>query len=148
MQVYYLERLYFFLPLATISANGYCRRSWRPAVRPVGWCTVPWIWSKGLRASQKTTTETLHHQWPQVITEEMSEETSLDHDQTGPQTSPERHRRCMIIILGILERPNYYLSLLLGILECFCLLPKQADVQLDEVTLVSGGLTLHSCYCN
>ena len=42
---------------------------------------------------QKTTTETLHHQWPQVITEEMSEETSLDHDQTGPKTSPEPHRR-------------------------------------------------------
>ena len=24
----------------------------------------------------------------------------------------------------------------------------QADVQLDEVTPVAGGLTLHSCYCN
>ena len=43
--------------------------------------------------TKKTTTETLHHQWPQVITEEMSEETSLDHDQTGPKTSPEPHRR-------------------------------------------------------
>ena len=43
--------------------------------------------------TKKTTTETLHHQWPQVITEEMSEETLLDHDQTGPRTSPEPHRR-------------------------------------------------------
>ena len=51
------------------------------------------ICSKGLRAPQKTTTEKLHHQWPLVITEEMSEETSLDHDQTGPKTSPEPHRR-------------------------------------------------------
>ena len=33
----------------------------------------------------------------------------------------------------------------------FCLsylLHKQAYVQLDEVTPVAGGLTLHSCYCN
>ena len=36
----------------------------------------------------------------------------------------------------------------LGILERFYLLHKQADVQLDEVTPVAGGLTLHSCYCN
>ena len=40
----------------------------------------------------------------------------------------------MINILAILELPNYYLSLLLGILECCYLLLKQADVQLDEVT--------------
>ena len=36
------------------------------------------------------------------------------------------------------ELPNYYLSLLLGILERFYLLHKQADVQLDEVTPVAG----------
>ena len=35
----------------------------------------------------------VHHQWPHVITEEMSEETLLDHDKIGPQTSPEPHRR-------------------------------------------------------
>ena len=57
------------------------------------------ICSKGLRASPKKTTETLHHQWPQVITEEMSEETSLDHDQTGTKTSPEPHRT---------SQKNYY----------------------------------------
>ena len=50
----------------------------------------------------KTTTETLHNQWFQVITEEMSEETSLDHYQIRPKTSPEPHRRIMINILGIL----------------------------------------------
>ena len=79
-----------------------------PAVRKI-------IWSKGLRASQKTNTETLHHQWSQVTNEEMSEETSLDHYQTGPKTSPEFHRGIMINILGIFNLPNYYLSLLLGI---------------------------------
>ena len=58
--------------------------------------------------------ETLHHQWPEVITEEMSEETSLDHDQTGPKTSPEPHRRIAdphrritINILEILELPIF-----------------------------------------
>ena len=67
-----------------------------------------------------TTTETLHHQWPQVITEEMSEETSLDHDQTGPKTSPEPHRRITephrritINILGIFGTSFFYLSYLL-----------------------------------
>ena len=61
---------------------------------------------------------TLHHQWPQVITEEMSEETSLDHDQTGPKTHrriTEPHRRITINILGFLELPfftyhTYYTS--------------------------------------
>ena len=84
--------------------------------------------------TKKTTMETLHHQWPQVITEEISEETSLDHDQNGPKTSPEPHRRITephrritINILGILELPNYYLSLLLGIPEHFYLLHKQAS---------------------
>ena len=52
--------------------------------------------------TKKTTTETLHHQWPQVITEEMSEQTSLDHDQTGPKTSPEHHRRITA------SQKNYY----------------------------------------
>ena len=59
---------------------------------------------------------------PEVITEEMSEETSLDHDQTGPKTSPEPHkriadphRRITINILEILELPifayhTYYTS--------------------------------------
>ena len=122
--------------------------SLRSSVRPSVSAVRKMICSKGLRASPKNYSETLHHQWTQVITEEMSEETSLDHDQTGPKTSPGPHRRIMINILGILELPNYYLSLLLGILECFHLLLKQADVQLDEVTPVAGGLTLHSCYCN
>ena len=52
----------------------------------------------------------------------MSEETSLDHDQTGPKTSPEPHkriadphRRITINILEILELPifayhTYYTS--------------------------------------
>ena len=52
----------------------------------------------------------------------MSEETSLDHDQTGPKTSPEPHRRIAdphrritINILEILELPifayhTYYTS--------------------------------------
>ena len=83
-----------------------------------------------------------YHHWRNV------KETSLDHNQTGPKTSPESPRRIIINILGILELPDYYLSFLLGILECCYLLLKQADVQLDEVTLVAGGLTLHSCYCN
>ena len=69
--------------------------------------------------TKKTTTQTLHHQWYQVITEEMSEETLRDHYQTGAKTSPEPHRRIMINILGILELPNHHLSLLLGMLECF-----------------------------
>ena len=79
----------------------------------------------------------------------MTEETSLDHDQTSPEPHrriTEPHRRITISILRIF--PNYYLSLLLGILERFYLLHKQADVQLDEVTPVAGGLTLHSCYCS
>ena len=44
----------------------------------------------------------------------MSEETSLDHDQTGPKTSPEPHRRIAephrritINILEILQLPNF-----------------------------------------
>ena len=45
----------------------------------------------------------------------------------------------MINILGILNLPSYYLSLLLGILECVYLLPKQAHAQLDEMTPVAGG---------
>ena len=69
-----------------------------------------------------TACPSVHHQWPEVITEEMSEETSLDHDQTGPKTSPEPHRRIAdphrritINILEILELPvfayhTYYTS--------------------------------------
>ena len=81
-----------------------------------------WMVQSVRPSHQKTTTETLHHQWPEVITEEMSEETSLDHDQTGPKTSPEPHRRIAdphrritINILEILELPifayhTYYTS--------------------------------------
>ena len=67
----------------------------------------------------------------------MSEETLLDHDQTGPKTSPEPHRRIAephrritINILGIFGTSYFYLSYLLH---------KQADVQLDEVSPVAGG---------
>ena len=51
----------------------------------------------------------------------------------------ELHRRITINILGIFWTSYFYLSYLLH---------KQGDVQLDEVTPVAGGLTLHSCYCN
>ena len=106
------------------------------------------IWSKGWRASQKTNTESLHLQWSQVISEEMSDETSLDRYQTGPKTSLEPHRIIMINILEIFYLITYYSLLLLGNLESFYLLLKQAHVQLDELTPVIVGLTLHSCYCN
>ena len=66
--------------------------------------------------------ETLHHQWSQEI--RMSEETSLDHYQTGPMCSLELQRRIMINILGIWNVFTYY---------------KQAHVQLDKVTLVTEG---------
>ena len=78
--------------------------------------------------TKKTTTETLHHQWPQAIIEEMSEETSLDHDQTGPKTSPEPHRRITesnrritINILGIFGT-SWLLSDpgIPGVTLCFC----------------------------
>ena len=99
------------------------------------------ICSKGLRASPKNY---YGNTTPSMAS--MSKETSLDHDQTGPKTSPEPHRRITephrritINILGIFGTSFFYLSYLLH---------KQADVQLDEVTPVAGGLTLHSCYCN
>ena len=94
-----------------------------------------------VKSLTETTTESLHHQWSQVVTEEMSEETSLDHYQTRPKTSPEPYRRIMINMLGILDLPTYYSLLLLGNLGMLYSLPKQAHVQLDEVTPVARTYT-------
>ena len=67
----------------------------------------------------------------------MFEETSLDHDQTGPKTSPEphrriteHHRRITINILGIFGTSYFYLSYLLH---------KQADVHWMKWLGLLGG---------
>ena len=116
------------------------------------------VWSKDLRVlpppppppppkkkkkkKKKTTiTETLHHQLSQVITEEISEETLLYHNQTGSKTSLEAHTRIIIIII-ILENfgPSYFLLNTHAGKLCTCyIIPKQAQVQLDEVNPVAGG---------
>ena len=104
------------------------------------------ICSKGLRASPKNyygnTTPSMawSHHWRNVWRNIAGSRPNWAQDFT--RTSQKNSRS---------SQKNYYQHSRNFGTSYFCLsylLHKQAYVQLDEVTPVAGGLTLHSCYCN
>ena len=101
---------------------------------------------KGLRASPKNyygnTTPSMawSHHWRNVWRNIAGSRPNWAQDFT--RTSQKNSRS---------SQKNYYQHSRNFGTSYFCLsylLHKQAYVQLDEVTPVAGGLTLHSCYCN
>ena len=101
---------------------------------------------KGLRASPKNyygnTTPSMawSHHWRNVWRNIAGSRPNWAQDFT--RTSQKNSRS---------SQKNYYQHSRNFGTSYFCLsylLHKQAFVQLDEVTPVAGGLTLHSCYCN